>query len=66
MKTEKQQAAAARRFAEKWQVKGYEKGDSQIFWTELLTEVYGVSDPSTFIRFEEQVKVDKTNFTSAM
>ena len=29
---------------------------------ELLTEVYGVEDPSTFIRFEEQVKVDKTNF----
>ena len=62
MHTEKQQAAAAKRFAEKWQGKGYEKGDSQIFWTELLTEVYGIEDPSTFIRFEEQVKVDKTNF----
>ena len=45
MHTEKQQAAAAKRFAEKWQGKGYEKGDSQIFWTELLTEVYGISDP---------------------
>ena len=62
MHTEKQQAAAAKKFAEKWQGKGYEKGDSQIFWTELLTEVYGIEDPSTFIRFEEQVKVDKTNF----
>ena len=62
MHTEKQQAAAAKRFAEKWQGKGYEKGDSQIFWTELLTEVYGIEDPSTFVRFEEQVKVDKTNF----
>ena len=62
MKSEKQQVAAAKRFAEKWQGKGYEKGDSQIFWTELLTEVYGVEDPSTFVRFEEQVKVDKTNF----
>ena len=62
MHTEKQQVAAAKRFAEKWQGKGYEKGDSQIFWTELLTEVYGIEDPSTFIRFEEQVKVDKTNF----
>ena len=61
MHTEKQQAAA-NRFAEKWQGKGYGIGDSQIFWTELLTEVYGISDPSTFIRFEEQVKVDKTNF----
>jgi len=62
MRTEKQQAAAAKRFAEKWRGKGYEKGDSQIFWTELLTEVFGIEDPSTFIRFEEQVKVDKTNF----
>jgi len=62
MRTEKQQAAAAKRFAEKWHGKGYEKGDSQIFWTELLTEVFGIEDPSTFIRFEEQVKVDKTNF----
>jgi hypothetical protein len=62
MLTEKQQSAAAKRFAEKWHGKGYEKGDSQIFWTELLTEVFGIEDPSTFIRFEEQVKVDKTNF----
>ncbi len=62
MLTEKQQAAAAEKFVQKWMGKGYEKGDSQIFWTELLAEVYGVEDPSTFIRFEEQVKVDKTNF----
>ncbi|MBQ7664970.1 MAG: SAM-dependent DNA methyltransferase, partial [Bacteroidaceae bacterium] len=33
-----------------------------MFWTELLTEVYGIENPSTFIRYEEQVKVDKTNF----
>ena len=65
MKTEKQQAAAAQKFAEKWQGKGYEKGESQVFWTELLTEVYGIEDPSTFIRFEEQVKVDTTNFIDA-
>ena len=62
MKTEKQMAAAAADFAERWKGRGYEKGDSQVFWTELLTEVYGVENPSTFIRYEEQVKVDKTNF----
>lgn len=62
MYTDKQQAAAAKNFAEKWKGRGYEKGDSQLFWTELLTEVFGVENPSTFIRFEEQVKVDKTNF----
>lgn len=62
MKTEKQMAAAAAEFAARWKDRGYEKGDSQSFWIELLTEVYGVDNPSEFIRFEEQVKVDKTNF----
>ena len=52
----------ATEFVERWKGRGYEKGDSQVFWTELLTEVYGVENPSTFIRYEEQVKVDKTNF----
>ena len=62
MNTEKQMAKAAGDFAKRWQGRGYEKGDSQVFWTELLTEVFGVESPSTFIRYEEQVKVDNTNF----
>ena len=62
MKSDKQQAMAAAYFARRWQGRGYEKGDSQVFWTELLTEVFGVENPSTFIRYEEQVKVDNTNF----
>ena len=62
MKTDKQQAVAAAAFAQRWKGRGYEKGDSQVFWTELLTEVFGVENPSTIIRYEEQVKVDNTNF----
>ena len=62
MKTERQQAAAAAAFAQRWKGRGYEKGDSQVFWTELLTEVFGIENPSTIIRYEEQVKVDNTNF----
>ncbi len=62
MHNEKQQSAAAAKFAERWKGKGYEKGESQLFWTELLTEVFGIENPSEFIRYEEQVKVDKTNF----
>ncbi len=58
-------AAAAAEFAERWAGRGYEKGDSQVFWTELLTEVFGVENPSGFVRYEEQVKVDKTNFIDA-
>lgn len=62
MKSEKLQASAAEKFAKRWAGRGYEKGDSQPFWMELLTQVYGIENPSDFIRFEEQVKVDNTNF----
>ncbi len=57
-----EQAKAAKDFAQEWQGKGYEKGDTQRFWLELLQKVFGVSDPYSFIRFEEQVMVDSTNF----
>lgn len=62
MKTEKQMAASAAEFAERWKGRGYEKGDSQIFWADLLQNVYGVESIADFIRYEEQVKVDATNF----
>ena len=35
--TDTQQRAAAKAFAKNWKDRGYEKGDSQIFWVELLT-----------------------------
>ena len=62
MKTEKQIAAAAAEFAKRWKGRGYEKGDSQPFWLELLSQVYGVENTFDFIRFEEQIKIDNTNF----
>jgi len=62
MKTEKQQAAAAASFAKRWSGQGYEKGQSQLFWTELLTEVFGIENPSTFIQFEDQVHLDHMSF----
>ena len=61
-KTEKQIAHAADRFAKRWEGKGYEKGESQVFWLELLTEVFGVEEPSMVISFEDQVKLDHTSF----
>ena len=60
--TNLQQQKAAREFAERWAGKGYEKGHTQPFWLELLQKVLGVEDPYSFISFEEQVKVDSTNF----
>ena len=62
MKSEKQMAQAAAAFAERWQDRGDEKSESQSFWTDLLENVFGVEDVTHFIRYEERVKVDKTNF----
>ena len=49
-------------FVERWTGKGYEKGESQMFWIELLTDVLGVETPSEIISFEDQVKLDHTSF----
>ncbi len=57
--------AAARKFAKKWEGKGYEKGESNIFWLELLQNVLGVSNVFSFIEFEKQVKLDHTSFIDA-
>lgn len=63
MKTEKQQAAAAAEFAERWKGKGYERGQSQPFWIDLLSNVFGVETPTDgFILFEEHHMVDSSNF----
>ena len=57
-------AAAAADFAKRWEGKGYERGQSQLFWADLLTTVYGVENLPEFLRYEEQVAsmVDSTNF----
>ena len=60
--TEKEQKKSAKEFAERWNGKGYEKGESQLFWIDLLQNVYGVNNISEFITFEEQVKLDHTSF----
>ena len=65
MTTDKRQAAAAGEFAQRWSGKGYEKGDTQKFWLELLQKVYGVEDPYGFVEFEDKVMVDSTNFMDA-
>ena len=60
-----QQQKAAKAFAERWEGKGYEKGESQIFWTTLLTEIFGVEHVDAFLTFEQQVKLDHTSFIDA-
>lgn len=63
MKTEKQMAMAAAEFAERWKGRGYERGESQPFWIDLLTNVFGIETPSDgFITFEDHRMVDASNF----
>ena len=56
----------AKAFAEYWKDKGYEKGESQPFWIDLLEHVLGVENGSAFITFEDQVHLDHTSFIDAM
>ena len=60
--TEKEQKKAAKEFAARWKDKGYEKGESQKFWIDLLVSVFGVEDIAGFISFEDQVHLDHTSF----
>ena len=53
---------AAKEFSEYWANRGYEKGESQPFWIELLGNVFGVNNPAHYIKFEEQVHLDHTSF----
>lgn len=57
-------ASDAAEFASRWEGKGYERGQSQLFWADLLTNVFGVENLPEFLRYEEQVAslVDSTNF----
>ncbi|MCR5358763.1 MAG: hypothetical protein K6E55_02625, partial [Thermoguttaceae bacterium] len=55
-----QQKDAARQFANDWKDKGYEKGESQAFWNALLRDIFGVRKPEQFIKYEDQVLMDKS------
>lgn len=56
------QRLAAKSFVQSWTGKGYEKGESQPFWLQLLGEVLGVEHPAQFISFENQIMLDHTSF----
>ncbi|MCI9469422.1 MAG: SAM-dependent DNA methyltransferase [Oscillospiraceae bacterium] len=62
--TEAQQRAAAKQFALDWKDRGDEKQETQRFWIELLTKIFGI-DGSTAIAFELPVKLEHTSFIDA-
>ena len=53
--TDAQQKKAAKEFAERRKDKGYEKGESQKYWIDLLSNVLGVENHIGFIEFEDTV-----------
>ena len=59
---EKQRKDSTKKFVEYWKDKGYEKGESQKLWLDLLQNVLGVPDVMEYISFEEHVKLDHTAF----
>ena len=62
MLSQQEQQKAAKKLSQDWKDKGYEKGESQKFWLDLLCNVFGIQDFSNFISFEDQVKLDHTSF----
>lgn len=60
--TNAEQRRAAKEFAKTWQGRGYEKGESQVFWLSLLRDVLGVEKPEELITFEERVRLDHQSY----
>ena len=54
-----------KKFVAQWSGRGYEKGESHSFWLSLLRDVFGISEPEKFIRFEVPVKLKHTGFIDA-
>ena len=58
--TDLEQKKKAKEFAERWKGKGYEKGESQKYWIDLLGNVLEIDNPIDFIEFEDTVHIDKS------
>lgn len=54
--TNNTQKKAAKSFVQEWSGKGYEKGETQRFWFDLLHTVFGVDNPTKIMEFELPVK----------
>ena len=50
------QKQAAKAFIKEWSGKGYEKGETQRFWIDLLHTVFGIDNPTKIMEFELPVK----------
>ncbi len=50
------QKQAAKAFVQEWSGKGYERGETQRFWIDLLHTVFGIDNPTKITEFEIPVK----------
>jgi len=57
--TDKEQIKAAKEFVSRWEGKGDEKQETQLFWIDLLQNVLGVENPTSIIQFEKPVVIEK-------
>ena len=44
-----------KKFITDWTGRGYEKGEAQTFWLQLLRDVLNISEPETLIKFEKSI-----------
>ena len=51
-----------KRFIERWQGHGDEKGETQTFWISLLRDVLGLENPDEFLIFEKRVELEHVSF----
>ena len=58
----REQKKQAKAFIKRWVNRGDERQDSQSFWLDLLQSVYGIENPSEYIKFEDKVMLDHTSF----
>ncbi len=65
MRSHSQTLDAVKTFVDRWKNHGYEKGESQKFWMELLHDVLDVDNPGEILSFENQVKLASTSFIDA-
>jgi len=56
---------AAKEFTDFWKNKGDEKQHTQLFWTSLLRNVFGIEKPETVIDFEKRVRINGTKYIDA-
>lgn len=61
-----EQKKNAKEFAERWSKReGYEKGETQRFWIDLLSNVFGEDDATEKISFEDRVQLGHKSFIDA-